>query len=253
MVKVILTRSTDKFIGLNERAYFANGNDADLFISYHLNSAINKSAAGYEEYTYPTQNKATIAARNVYRKTIQPVLRDLAMKERDKKTANFAVLRVTSMPAILVELGFISNNDEYVKLTNEANFELLAQAHATAIKAALQSVGKSNGTVCLDAGHGGYDPGAVNGKNTEAAYVLRFVLRVKALLEGAKPISQALKEEMDEMAQTLGETAKKDMRKLLKHAYDNKIFSIDHTSKVDKMTRGEALDLLISYNARTLK
>ena len=56
--------------------------------------------------------------------------------------------------------------------------------------------------------------------------------------------------EDDEMAQTLPKTQQNDMRKLLKRAYTDKVFSVDHSPKVAKMTRGEALDLLISYTAR---
>lgn len=56
--------------------------------------------------------------------------------------------------------------------------------------------------------------------------------------------------EDDEMSQTLPKTQQDDMRKLLKRAHTDKVFSVDHSPKVAKMTRGEALDLLISYNAR---
>lgn len=65
------------------------------------------------------------------------------------------------------------------------------------------------------------------------------------------------KKEIDEMAQLLPDTQKKDMKKLLTNAYNtkdekgNRIFSVDHSSKVDTMTRGQATDLLISYAART--
>lgn len=61
------------------------------------------------------------------------------------------------------------------------------------------------------------------------------------------------KEEVDEMAQRLGGTQRKDMKALLKRAYDDKVFFVDHTSKVDTMTRGQAVDLMISYVARTAK
>lgn len=60
------------------------------------------------------------------------------------------------------------------------------------------------------------------------------------------------KKEVDEMAQTLPDTQKADMKKITKRAYEKKIFSEDHTPKVDTMTRGQAADLLISYVARTL-
>ena len=53
------------------------------------------------------------------------------------------------------------------------------------------------------------------------------------------------------MAEQLPQTQKDDMRKLLQRAFDNKVFKVDHASKVDAMTRGQATDLLISYVART--
>lgn len=59
--------------------------------------------------------------------------------------------------------------------------------------------------------------------------------------------------EVDEMAKVLNQTQQNDMKKLLAHAYKTGVFSVDHSGKVRKMTRGEALDLLISYNARTIK
>lgn len=65
-----------------------------------------------------------------------------------------------------------------------------------------------------------------------------------------KPVPTPPKKEMDEMVQLLPATQKKDMRDLLQKAYDDKVFTVNHADKVDKMTRGQALDLLISYNAR---
>lgn len=56
--------------------------------------------------------------------------------------------------------------------------------------------------------------------------------------------------EADYLAELLPTTQQADMRKLLKRAYDEKVFAKDHTAKVSTMTRGEALDLLISYLAR---
>lgn len=66
-----------------------------------------------------------------------------------------------------------------------------------------------------------------------------------------KPKPQPPKEN-DEMAQLLPNTQKADMAKLLKKAYEEKVFSVDHSEKVGTMTRGEAVDLLISYTARTV-
>lgn len=72
----------------------------------------------------------------------------------------------------------------------------------------------------------------------------------RKLDEVLKGVESSTKED-DEMAKQLPETQKKDMRKLLTKAHSIGAFSVDHTDKVDEMSRGEALDLLISYVART--
>lgn len=59
-----------------------------------------------------------------------------------------------------------------------------------------------------------------------------------------------LKKEVDEMAEQLPKTQQDDMKVLLQSAFDKQVFSVNHASKVDTMTRGQAVDLLISYNAR---
>ncbi|MGM7637562.1 N-acetylmuramoyl-L-alanine amidase family protein [Bacillus sp. Hm123] len=215
MVNVIMTRATDVYVGLNERAYLANRNKADLFVSYHLNAAV-ASANGYEDFTYPTKNTATINSRNTYHGAVLPALRALQQFNRGKKVANFAVLRETNMPAYLMELGFITNANEYNTMAGQTNFELLAQTHASAIKQALANLGKPNGTVCIDPGHGGRDPGAVSRGYTEAAYVLRFALRVRDILQGAKPIAP-IKDKKEDVTM-LNSTGRKEIRELLKKA-----------------------------------
>lgn len=61
------------------------------------------------------------------------------------------------------------------------------------------------------------------------------------------------RKEDDEMAQQLTKIQQDDMRNLLEKAYKDKVFHVDHTPKVNTMTRGQATDLLISYVARTSK
>lgn len=246
-INVLMTRTTDVYVGLSERAVYANAHKAALFISYHLNAA-TASAKGYEDFTYPTKNSDTVSGRDTYHGAVLPALRQLNQTNRGKKVANFAVLRLTNMPAVLVELGFITNAAEYDTIAGKANFELLAQTHAAAIKKTLMQLGKPNGPVCLDPGHGGGDPGAVANGHTEAAYVLRFTKRVKEIL-----VEKNEKVVVKPMQEVLGKTQQDDMRNLLQRAYDTKVFTINHAPNVDKMTRGEALDLLISYTARTTK
>ena len=243
MVNVLMTRTTDVYVGLNERANFANRNKADLFVSYHLNAA-TATAHGYEDFTYPTKNIATINSRNTYHGAVMPALRALQQFNRGKKVANFAVLRETNMPAYLIELGFITNASEYNTIVGQTNFELLAQTHASAIQQALTQLDKPNGTVCIDAGHGGRDPGAVSRGYTEAAYVLRFALRVKAILEGAKPMESTDKKGDVIM---LNNTGRKEIRELLKKARAAGIIDAKYHTD-DKIAKYNDVQLL-SYQA----
>lgn len=72
--------------------------------------------------------------------------------------------------------------------------------------------------------------------------------RISARLAELKSGKEA--EEVDEMAEKLPATQQADMRALLQRAYDENVLSVNHASKVPSMTRGQALDLLISYIAR---
>lgn len=83
-----------------------------------------------------------------------------------------------------------------------------------------------------------------------------FLNRIaKRLAELNNPPQQIVEVEgkIDEMAEQLPKTQQDDMRALLKRAHNEKVFSVNHTSKVETMTRGQATDLLISYVARTAK
>jgi len=62
--------------------------------------------------------------------------------------------------------------------------------------------------------------------------------------------AKAQPKEVDEMAERLPKTQQDDMRDLLAKAFKDETFNVNHTSKVETMTRGQALDLLISYVAR---
>ena len=126
---VRLTRSTDVFLSLSERARLANGWGADYFISLHDNSATSTTATGFETFIHngPVQSK-TVGFQNAIHAAI---IKEIGIRDRGKKRANFAVLRETRMPAVLVEYAFISNaNDESV-LINEV--EKLAQLTADGI------------------------------------------------------------------------------------------------------------------------
>lgn len=106
----ILTRETDVFLELSERCKISNNANADLFISLHCNSSTNKTAQGIETWKYQGSNNPY--AVNVQKRLIEAT----GAKDRGVKDGTFYVLRGTKCKAILVEMGFISHDEESVKL-----------------------------------------------------------------------------------------------------------------------------------------
>ena len=134
---VYLTRWTDKELGnsdkedLGARVNLANSLKADVFVSIHCNSASNPTAQGMEVYTLPGRGPADELAQAIIDAWAEvfpgrPV--------RGHKEANFYVLQETSMPAVLVELGFLSNPEEEKLLANEDFQVKAADALVLAIK-----------------------------------------------------------------------------------------------------------------------
>lgn len=143
-VDVCLTRDGDYGFGptalsdLAGRVAVANQSGADVFISVHCNSADNLSARGMEVYTLPGPGPADQLAESIVRAwkaaiSNVPVRKDLADGDSDKE-ANFYVLRKTDMPAVLVELAFISNPQEERLLAGMEFQDTAAGAIAAAVK-----------------------------------------------------------------------------------------------------------------------
>ena len=108
---------------LEERVWRANWWGADWFLSIHCNSSTNPNAQGSEIYVYRSRNQAWYMAQEILTQiTSQLQLRDRGVKVNPQ----FYVLRNTNMPAMLVELAFITNVQDAEKLKNDQR--LFAQA-----------------------------------------------------------------------------------------------------------------------------
>ena len=153
-LRVVLTRTADTTVALDERAAIANNNRADLFISLHTNASVRESATGAEVF-YLSLTEYDEEALEASGFTGQPVpmvgggsrvldivpwelaqLRHvdesarwaetvtdelemrLPMSPRGLQQAPFRVLVGANMPAVLVEMGFLSNPDQEEKLTS---------------------------------------------------------------------------------------------------------------------------------------
>ena len=124
-VDVVYTRTTDVFISLSERANIANRAGVDLFTSIHVNAGGGSSANGVEVFSYPSSVKGMKLSKDV----LSEILASKIFKtNRGNKTANFAVLRLTSMASILTETGFIDHSGDSVILKTRLNDIALAIA-----------------------------------------------------------------------------------------------------------------------------
>lgn len=171
-IKVVYTRSTDVFVELHQRANIANKNNADLFISIHVNANTNRKAVGTDSWVMgldkdeknlevaKMENKVILVEDNYIAKyegldpnasesyiifnLIQNVHKEQSLQmaalvqkefkervgriDRGVNPAPFLVLWKTTMPSILIETGFISNEDEEKFLSSEQGQDYMASA-----------------------------------------------------------------------------------------------------------------------------
>jgi len=128
--EVYFTRATDVFVELSERARMANVAGVDYFLSIHINAG---GGSGFESYTYTGTGGATVEYQNVIHRNVAPVFTATGMPDRGQKQANFAVLRETKMPAILLEYGFIDHPRDAALLRDSAFLDRLAQVTADGV------------------------------------------------------------------------------------------------------------------------
>lgn len=154
--KVTLTRNSDKFIELPERAEIAKRRSADLFVSLHFNSAPNSASTvrGAEVYCMTPVGAPSTNARgegsgagwysgnrsndkNVFLayQLQKSLTKGLGTEDRGLHRARFAVLRDATMPAVLIEAGFMSNPSEGRKIFDAGYRRQIAKAIVDGISA----------------------------------------------------------------------------------------------------------------------
>ncbi len=135
-VKVVLTRSADTYLTLQQRCDLANSAGASIFISIHCNSFFNRTTGGTETFYQEKTPEYTTAAKALATALQSRVLAALGLSDRGARTyyvGTLGVLNGTVMPAALVELGFMSNPAEDALLTSSAGQDKSARAIADAV------------------------------------------------------------------------------------------------------------------------
>lgn len=134
--RVVMTRTDDTFISLENRAIFANEKGCKLFVSVHYNSAPSRDAEGVEVFFYRQEkNKSRTAQSKILAQCVlDKVIKNTNAKSRGIKHGDFAVIRETTMPAILIEGGFLTNSNEMDKIKTKSYQKNIAQGIAQGIK-----------------------------------------------------------------------------------------------------------------------
>lgn len=134
-IKAYVTRNTDKYIMLRDRSTFSNGISPHLFISFHNNSASSSVAKGTEVLYNPNSSSSKKAAQLV----LNGLINNTGMYNRGiKSRTDLSVLKYTEAPAILIEVGFISNASDAAKLKNSEFNEKVALGIVQGIKKYLE-------------------------------------------------------------------------------------------------------------------
>lgn len=133
-ITVLMTVTDDTDVSLSQRCSTANSSNADIFVSFHANAFGNgvdweNNAGGWEVYYYSTSKYGKLLADYIHDANIP----DIGIKDRGVKTANFAVIKNTDMPAVLIEHGFYTNETEVELLKSSSWKQKAAELDAQGI------------------------------------------------------------------------------------------------------------------------
>ncbi len=131
-----LIRDSDRYVGLYERANIANDSDGELFISIHFNAADNTNINGLQTLYCPSYN-SDVKQEDQYpfaEAMHKQLLKELGLDDkRIERRPKLVVTRETKMPAVLVELGFLTNREEENRVTQDKFINDAAQSLANGV------------------------------------------------------------------------------------------------------------------------
>jgi N-acetylmuramoyl-L-alanine amidase len=136
---VVMTRSTDVFVPLGGRVAIANSYRNAIFVCIHFNATPRSGASGIETYFYSRESLPLASAIHYY------VAGGAPSENRGVRRRGYFVLRKTSIPAVLVECGFLTNPTEAAYAQSGSYRQKLAEEIASGIRRR-NSVGSGFGT-----------------------------------------------------------------------------------------------------------
>jgi N-acetylmuramoyl-L-alanine amidase len=128
-LRVTMTRTDDYFVELEDRAAIANNLDADLFVSIHADSFPKNTRRGFTIYIANAASSSSRRAANAIARSMAGT----GLNSFGVQRANYHVLTATRGPAVLVELGYLSNRREAALLRSSSFQDRLARAVANGI------------------------------------------------------------------------------------------------------------------------
>lgn len=137
--RVVMTRSTDVFVPLGGRVAIANSYRNAIFVCIHFNATGRRGASGIETYFYSRESLPLASAIHHY------VVGGAPSENRGVRRRGYYVLRKTSIPAVLVECGFLTNPTEAAYAQNASYRQKLAEEIAAGIRGR-NSVGSGFGS-----------------------------------------------------------------------------------------------------------
>ena len=126
--KVALVRPDDTFVSLEDRVLFAESQEPEIFVSVHVNSAVSNDPCGIETHWYHDYSKNL--AEIIHKHMIKQIP---SAKDRGLFKSKFYVINHTTVPAVLCEIGFLSNPEERNELITESRKQRTAKAIAEGI------------------------------------------------------------------------------------------------------------------------
>jgi len=133
-IELIMPRNSDTYPTLTERIQLANYSNADLFVSIHANALPSKpEISGTETYYY--KNDSTSLAKTIHEKLVEAT----GFDDRGIRQAGFKVIKYTEMPAVLLEVGYLTNRNDVQAMKQDYFQQGVAEAIADGIIEYLQN------------------------------------------------------------------------------------------------------------------